>query len=105
VLTGLQALDQDSKARALESRYDQGGLTSRELAQYEDHRRKRDTAALITYSLIGAATVTAVGGFALYWFDVPAVERVQPGPPAPTRPRITPMLEPDAMGMSVSGRF
>ncbi|HWN67159.1 MAG TPA: PEGA domain-containing protein [Haliangium sp.] len=105
VLTGLQALDQDSKARALESRYDQDGLTSRELEQYEDHRRKRDTAALVTYSLLGAAAVTAAGGFVLYWFDMPAVERVQPEQPAPARPRITPMLAPDGMGMSVSGRF
>jgi PEGA domain len=105
VLTGLQALDQDRQARALESRYDQDGLTSRELEQYEDHRRKRDTAALITYSLLGAATITAAGGFALYWFDVPPVERVQPGQRAPTRPSVTPMLAPDGMGMSVSGRF
>jgi hypothetical protein len=104
-LTGLQALSQDRRARALESRYDQGGLTSRELEQYDDHRRRRDTAALITYSLLGAATVTAAGGFALYWFDVPAVERGQPEQPAPTRPRITPMLAPDGMGMSVTGRF
>ena len=105
VFSGLQALDQNSKARALESKYDRDGLTSRELEQYEDHRRKRDTAALVTYSLLGAAAVTAVGGFVLYWFDMPAVERVQPEQPAPTRPRITPMLAPDGMGMSLSGRF
>jgi hypothetical protein len=105
VLTGLQALDQDRKARALESKYDQDGLTSRELEQYEDHRRKRDTAAVITYSLLGAATVTAVGGFVLYWFDMPPVERVRSEQPAPSSPRVTPMLAPDGMGMSLTGRF
>jgi hypothetical protein len=105
VLTGLQALDQDRKARALESKYDQDGLTSRELERYEDHRRKRDTAAVITYALLGAATITAAGGVALYWFDMPAVERVRTEQPEPTRPGITPMLAPDGVGMSVTGRF
>jgi hypothetical protein len=109
-VTGWQALREHRQARAIHERYDDGGITRGELEQYGEHRDRRDAAALVTYSLLGATALTVAGGLALYWFDVPEAERAPgpaaaPAPASPRRPQITPMLDGDAMGVSMTGRF
>jgi hypothetical protein len=104
-VTGLVAASEDARARELERQYQREGLTRSDLERYGEHRDQRYQATVATYTLIGLGVAAGVGGLLLYWYDLPAVEPVQPEKPTPSTPRITPMIERDGVGMSVSGQF
>lgn len=102
-LTGLVVAGEGGEARKLQLKYEREGLTSSELAQYHQHRDQRNQATLATYSLLGIGVAAGAAGALLYWYDLPAAGR--PRKPGPRRPQITPVIERDGVGMSVSGRF
>jgi hypothetical protein len=105
VLSNLYAARAGREARLLADKYEADGFTREELAEYERHRTERNRATLGAYTLYGATAATALGGFLLYWLDLPDVERVQRRGPGREQRRITPILAPDVAGVSVSGRF
>lgn len=104
-LTGLVVAGEGGEARTLERKYESAGLTRSELAQYHLHRDQRNQAILATYSLLSVGVVAGAAGALLYWYDMPRVEPVRPGKSTPSRPQITPMIERDGVGMSMSGQF
>jgi hypothetical protein len=105
VLVNLHAASEGNEARALEEQYQSVGFTREQLAAYERHRDQRNRSIVAAYTLYGAAIVAGAGGFLLYWLDLPDVARVQREPAGRERPAITPLIGPDGMGVSVSGRF
>lgn len=112
-VTGLIAAGEGDKAHELERQYQREGLTRSDLERYEEYRDQHDRANLATFTLIGLGVAAGVGGFLLYWYDLPAVGATQPETPSPSRPQkspenspeIRPMIERDGVGMSVSGTF
>jgi hypothetical protein len=104
-LTGLAAAGEGGEARVLERKYEREGLTRSELDDYKKHRELRNQAVLGAYSLLSVGVVTGAVGALLYWYDMPAAEPVRPRKSSPSRPQITPMIERDGVGMSVSGQF
>lgn len=110
-ITGLVAASENGEARKLERQYQREGLTRSDLERYEEYRDRRYQAALATYTLIGLGVAASVGGALLYWYDLPGIGSAraekppgsQDGPPI--RPQITPTIERDGVGLSISGQF
>lgn len=105
VLVNLHAAGEGNEASKLEEQYRSVGLTREQLAAYERHREQRNRSIVVASTLYGAALVAGAGGFLLYWLDLPGVARVQREPAGRERPGVTPLIGPDGMGVSVSGRF
>ena len=104
-VTGLVAAREGDKASRFVDEFSNGSLTSGDLEQYREYRDKRSQALVATYTLIGVGVAAGIGSFLLYWYDLPEIEPVQPEKHTPSRPQITPMIERDGVGMSVSGQF
>lgn len=105
VMAGLAASGEGAQAHELERKYKEVGLTSAELARYNEHRDLRNQTILGAYTLLGIGLVTGAAGALLYWYDTPVAEPARPRKSSPSGPQITPVIERDGVGMSVNGEF
>ncbi|WP_437303930.1 PEGA domain-containing protein [Sorangium sp. So ce388] len=113
VLTLSASLAEEEKAREIEEKRGQQGISEEELGQYRAHLDTRDELANATTGLFGTATAFALGGFVFYAFDAPTPPplpaRTDPTPARTGGPMLelsaAPILGPGLGGAGLVGRF
>ncbi len=102
----LSASKFNKDADALEQKRQTEGLSSLELATFEDTVKKRDDRLRITWITLGAGLGVAAGGAALFFLDHPRADRLsETAPKTARRLKAIPTLSTTGAGVALLGRF
>jgi tetratricopeptide (TPR) repeat protein len=100
------AFSADRDLADLEHRRTTQGLTLDEFARYRELREVRDDRRSFALGLWGTGGAIAVTGALLYWLDTPRAEAPLPGAPASeTALRLTPILSPERVALTLTRAF
>jgi hypothetical protein len=109
---GVLAYRADGELAELVERYDVGGISEEEADAIRAAAARRDGRLQVTYALIGATALTALGGGLLYWFDTPQISTagmstgdVESSRDSASSLRIAPLIDANQAGFAVAGHF
>lgn len=104
-LLSIQAADQFQEAEDIREMSLTGVIRQSDAQRYRDLREDRSQSLSFAYVAFTTASLAGVTGLLLYLFDEPNVGQTEPLGGPSIQPTVNPVIQPDSLGISLSGQF